>query len=147
MSRLTPEQKAQNKVRTAARDATFRARKKAFQTAMKTAEAALEQTPEHKALTIANDALEAARVRRNQREDELRAQIRALEIEIEGLRKSTALDDLNEKRKDAVDAYFGLKRNTLAAVDAQFPDVSHIYSAAQWEALGHYKPENENSVS
>jgi len=142
MAKLTPEQKAQNKIHTKARDAAFRERKRAYDDAVKKAEADLRETAEHKRMVEACERSEASLTERNRRRREIEEQIKVLQEQIKSLEATLGVPDLNAARIETNRAFYQLKAAKMAEVAAQFPDVANLYSAAQWEALGHYNNNN-----
>lgn len=140
MAKLTPEQKAQNKIHTKARDAAFRERKRAYDAAVKKAESDLLLTSEHKLMTEAAARFESALSERERCRSEIQKQIWALQEKIKSLEATLGVPDLNAARIETNKAFFQLKAAKMAEVEAQFPDVANLYSAAHWEALGHYQP-------
>lgn len=145
MAKLTPEQKAQNKQHAAARNAAFNARRKAYRAAYEEVEKECLQGPEHQAFLSANQRLGEAQAQKREHEKELLDQIAALKEKISRLPDFYGIPELNELRIQTNKAFFELKNQRLKDVSALFPDVADVYSAAQWEALGHFNPQAEAS--
>lgn len=140
MAKLTPEQKTQNKIHTKARNEAFKERKRAFDAAVKKAESDLLLTSEHKLMTEAAARFESALAERNHRRGEIEQEIKALQEKIKSLEATLGVPDLNAARIETNRTFFQLKAVKMTEVAAQFPDVANLYSAAHWEALGHYQP-------
>lgn len=145
MAKLTPEQKAQNKQHAAARNAAFNARRKAYRAAYEEVEKECLQGPEHQAFLSANQRLGEAQAQKREHEKELLDQIAALKEKISRLPDFYGIPELNERRIQTNKAFFEFKNQRLKDVSALFPDVADVYSAAQWEALGHFNPQAEAS--
>lgn len=145
MAKLTPEQKAQNKQHAAARNAAFNARRKAYRVAYEEVEKECLQGPEHEAFLSASQRLGEAQAQKREHEKELLDQIAALKEKISRLPDFYGIPELNERRIQANKTFFEFKNQRLKDVSALFPDVEDVYSAAQWEALGHFNPQAEAS--
>lgn len=145
MAKLTPQQKAENKQHAAARNAAFNARRKAYRAAYEEVEKECLQSPEHQAFLSANQRLDEAQAQKREHEKELLDQIAALKEKISRLPDFYGIPELNEQRKQAHKVFYAVKIQCLRDVAASFPDVADVYSAAQWEALGHFNPQAEAS--
>lgn len=145
MAKLTPEQKAQNKQHAAARNAAFNARRKAYRAAFEKVEKECFQGPEHEAFLSACQRLGEAQAQKRDRERELLDQIASLKEQISQLPAFFGIPELNEQRIQTNKTFFEFKNQRLKDVSALFPDVADVYSAAQWEALGHFSQQAEAS--
>lgn len=145
MAKLTPEQKAQNKQHAATRNAAFNARRKAYRAAFEKVEKECLQGPEHQAYLSANQRLDEAQAQKREHEKDLLEQIAALKEKISRLPDFYGIPELNERRIQTNKTFFEFKNQRLKDVSALFPDVADVYSAAQWEALGHFNPQAEAS--
>jgi DNA repair exonuclease SbcCD ATPase subunit len=126
---MTEEEKLRNKAAKLVRDRAYNARCYALQAAIeavKTAPAVVQARLEEEK---ASDLYERARSEMRAKEDDLRAQIAALEEKIRLLTKDESLDALNEKRKQARDKLNQITADHIASAKAAFPDLK---DGARW---------------
>ena len=91
-------------------------------------------------ISIKPERFESALSERERRRSEIQNQIWALQEKIKSLEATLGVADLNAARIETNKTFFHLKAAKMTEVAAQFPDVANLYSAAHWEALGHYNP-------
>jgi len=132
---ITEEEKLRRKAAKLVRDRAHNARFKALQAAIdaaKVAPAVVQARLEaEKASRLYEEAWAAVRAK----EDELRAQIAALEKEIETLRKDESLKALGEHSKQAWHTWHQIERGHVASAEDAFPDMKGgaRWSASLWE--------------
>jgi len=142
MAKLTAEEKAANREVHKARDRAYNSRRKLYRTAADNALAEFDATsPEAKEMEVANGAF-------NETLDTIKAERAAIEEQIRALREQEAglnakhhLDEVADRRRNAVDARNKARSALQARIDSEFSDVAGIFSAVQWAANGHFQPE------
>ncbi|MBU9200079.1 hypothetical protein KTD31_01510 [Burkholderia multivorans] len=143
---LTAEQKAANKVKSLARDRAYRERRNAYRAAVDAALAPLPLRPADQdpkvapaavvqAAWAADAAYDAASAAANEEEAAIRAQIAQLEQSLKGVRARHKTTELADVRRDAYSALSAARKAAEEAVNAQYPDVAGVFSAAQWGAI------------
>ncbi|KWA84138.1 hypothetical protein WL29_22505 [Burkholderia ubonensis] len=142
---LTAEQKAANKQKQQARDRAYRERYREWQAARDKALAPLPRRkddvapgvapgPESLAAWDANTKLDEAVAAAEQEEAAIREQIARLQESLKGVRERHNTTALAAVRRNAYDALNAARTAAEKAVDAQFADVAHVYSAVEWSA-------------
>lgn len=139
MAKLTDTQKAANKARAKLRDAAYRARRKEYDRALAEAEKTAESSPLFASMRQANEAAAASLRAADEEASEIHRKIAELQDQLGGLRLKHECDSLNRKRQEANSLYFKFKNEIEAAVNVNFKDMAGTYSAAAWEAGGHFK--------
>jgi len=138
MAILSQMQKEANKAHIKARDKAFNERRLAYRSALNEA----QHMPAVKQMAMvmeeAIQKFESAMDARSAKESELRAKIDALAKEIKDLEKTMGLDQINQDRQMATEAYFKAKREAESIVEQDFSDISGVHSAPFWEAAGHF---------
>lgn len=142
MAKLTAEQKAANREVHKARDRAYNHRRQLYRSATDKALAEFDATsPEAKAMETADSAFDAALSQVDAERRAIEEQIRALREQQDGLRAKYQLDEVADRRRNAVDARNKARSALQARLDSEFSDVAGIYSAVQWAANGHFTPE------
>jgi len=132
---ITEEERLRRKAAKLVRDRAHRARSKALQDAIEAAKIApavvQARLEAEKASSLYEEAWAAVRAK----EDELRAQIAALEKEIETLRKDESLKALNGNSRQAWHTWHQIEKDHVASAEDAFPDLKGgaRWSASLWE--------------
>lgn len=140
MTKLTEAQKQENKEARRLRDQAFKLRRAAYETARQKAKDELEASSLNAERLQANSALNVAQDEAAAEEARIRAEIAKLQAQLANVRIERGIEALNNARVTTNDAYYRARRQAENAVDAAYPDVANVYSAAEWEGKGHYKP-------
>jgi hypothetical protein len=132
---MTEEEKLRNKAAKLVRDRAYNARHRALREAIeavKNAPAVVQARLEEEK---ASDLCERAWSEMRAKEDDLRAQIAALEDKIRLLIKDESLNALSEKRKRAWDKLNQITADHVASAKAAFPDLEGgaRWSVSQWK--------------
>ena len=128
---ITEEEKLRRKAAKLVRDRAHRARSKALQDAIEAAKIAPAVVQARLEAEKASSLYEAAWAAVRAKEDELRAQIAALQKEIEALRKDESLKALSENSRKTWDAWHAIEREHVAVAEDAFPDMK---GGARWSA-------------
>ena len=134
MAKLSPEQKAANKVASQAHSKAFSARRKAYDAAMAAALTTAEQLPGHAARVAAHEEFELALVQRNSAVDAIDQEIARLQAHREEVRKQhgLAIDAAKARRDLTFNAHAAAKQSLVDDVKAKYPDMAGIYLASHW---------------
>jgi hypothetical protein len=126
---ITEEEKRRRKAAKLVRDRAYNARCKALQEAIEAAKNAPAVVQARLEEEMASELYERAWSEMRAKEDDLRAQIAALEDKIRLLKKDESLDALKEKRKQAWDKLNQITADHVASAKAAFPDLE---GGARW---------------
>lgn len=89
-------------------------------------------------------ALDVAREAAQRDRERLLDRIVVLKTEIEGLPQKHRIDELALARTATSKAFFAEKDAMEKSIDARFPDVAGVFSAAQWRGAPSASPEVED---
>lgn len=145
MAKLTEKQKAANKVARRARDQAFKVRRAEYEAAKQAAVAVVDNGPLAAERKAADDSFDAGLREANAEERRIEEQIRLLQAEKASVREKLGIAALADARTKSGDAYYRAKKNAEQAVDAAYPDVAGVFSAAEWEGKGGYTPQGEGA--
>lgn len=135
MAKLTPEEKDSNKAARKERDAAFRARRKAYDTALTAAKDKVAQSELATAKDNACAALDAKIEERSAADRAFRAHI----AELEAIHKrgqamfSVEIDELKVARDKAFKVFRAMEEAQVASVNADYPDMVGVYFAGSWK--------------
>jgi hypothetical protein len=135
---LTTEQKQKNKDARKLRDGAFNKRFSLYMDAKDSVELELKSSPEFEAKELRSKEMEAIRVAKEIMQSALKAQIAELESKITQIEvtQRPLINEANDKRKQALDAYFKVRSSRIDALNEQFKDVlSANGSAAGWKPV------------
>lgn len=145
MAKMTEAQKAANKVARRTRDQAFKVRRAEYDAAKQAAVDVIDNGPLAKEYKAANDAFDAGVREAAAEELRITELIQQLQAEKAAVREKLGIEALSVARKKTWDAWYRAKRDAEQAVDAAYPDVAGVYSAAEWEGKGGYAPQGEGA--
>lgn len=142
MSKLSEEQKAQNKSAMLARNRAYAARLKAKRSAKEASDAFIAKTPQAKKRDEVMIAFEGAIEERRRIEADFDNQIQLLQQKKKEAVAAHAarIDELKIARDAAYKDLSALHEQENAKIDSAFPDLEGVYSAAGWKPLEDFTP-------
>lgn len=142
MSRLTEEQKAQNKEAKKLRDRDFNQRKKAFRSEMDAAQSAIANGPHGLLVQSTVNAWEAALAAKRAAVERIKEQIAELQLALTQTEEqhNAVIAPLGEKRTEAINQKIQAERVAREEIKARYADVANCWSAAAWKDLKDYLP-------